>query len=124
MKNAIIKTIRWDTEHGGLSCNVTLDYGGSCQGFGGYVLFSPVAWKDGDCRYGNICGYWVYQLMAVAGVDDLQKIIGKAVRVKFNDSWKEDSGPNRMIQAIGHITQDIWLDPAADFFEFDKKRQV
>lgn len=42
LKNAIIKDVRVMIEdHGLLSCYVTLDYGGSCQGFGGYELYNP-----------------------------------------------------------------------------------
>ena len=48
--------------------------------------------------------------MEVAGVSSWDKIPGKAVRVRL-----DGEGPGSLVQAIGHITKDIWFEPKKEF---------
>lgn len=110
--NAIIESANFDTERG-LSAWVTLDYGWSCQGFGGWMLYVPESWgRDLDGRdwsernRANFCGHFVYRVLEIACVDDWAKLKGRTVRAKREHS---------KVHAIGHIVKDDWFDPTADF---------
>lgn len=104
IKNAVIESARFDTERG-LSAWLTLDYGGSGQGFGGYMLYLPKGWKyHGES--GNYAGHFIWRVLEIAGVDDWSKLPGRTIRVKAEHS---------KVHAIGHIVKDDWFDPAADF---------
>lgn len=103
LKNAIIKDVRVMIEdHGLLSCYVTLDYGGSCQGFGGYELYNP------HFRYTskNNAGLWFFRLMETVGVYNLEELQGKAVRAYADNS---------KVYGIGHIVKDEWFFPQEEF---------
>lgn len=103
-KNAIITSARFDVERG-LSAYLTLDYGGSGQSFGGYLLYAPKGWaahSDG----GNYCGHFVYRCLEIAGVEDWSALVGRSIRVRSEHS---------KVHAIGHIVKDDWFDPSADF---------
>lgn len=103
-KNAIIESFRFDTERG-LSAWVTANYGGACQGFGGYLLYAPKGWSAHN-NSGNFCGHFVYRCLQIAGVGDTSEMRGKAIRVRAD---------NGKIQAIGHIINDDWFDPESEF---------
>jgi hypothetical protein len=110
IKNAIIESARIDNERG-LSAWLSLDYGGSGQGFGGFVLYIPSDWqKDSkDTRHKaqwNYAGHFIYRVMQIAGVDEWSKLKGKTVRAKCEHT---------AVHAIGHIVKDDWFDPSADF---------
>lgn len=104
IKNAVIESGRFDTERG-LSFWLTLDYGGSGQGFGGYLLYAPQGWKAHECKV-NYCGHFIWRVLEIAGVDDVAKLKGRTVRVKCEHS---------KVHAIGHIVKDDWFDPSVDF---------
>jgi hypothetical protein len=90
---------------------VTLNYGGSCQGFGGYVLGGRPG-SGAKCVAANDRGHltsWINGVMACAGVDDFTKAKGNVVRVKRRGDW------GRPVLAIGHATKNIWFDPKAEF---------
>jgi hypothetical protein len=104
IKNAVIQSARFDTERG-LSIWVGLDYGGSGQSFGGYLLYGPKGWKANENPV-NYAGHFIWRLFEIAGVDEWSKLPGKTVRVKA--SWGH-------VQAIGHIVKNDWFDPKAEF---------
>lgn len=104
IKNAVITDAKFDTERG-LSIWVCLDYGGSGQGFGGYLLYGPKGWAA-HANPGNFAGHFIWRLFEVAGVDDWSKLAGRTVRVRANHG---------NVKAIGHIIKDDWFDPSEEF---------
>lgn len=105
-KNAIIKsaTIN-DADRGLLTAWLHLDYGGTCQGFGGYALYLPNSFKHHKGQL-NTAGHFIWRCMEIAGVNDWAKLPGKAIRVRATRT---------KICAIGHILKDDWFDPEKDF---------
>lgn len=84
-------------DHGIFTCVLYLDYGdSSTQGFGTHDLRG--AW----------CSDYLQKLLNVCGVDEWEKLKGQNIRVRFGG---EPAGWGNMIEAIGHITKDIWLEP-------------
>lgn len=107
-KNAIIEDASFNTELG-LSAFVTLNYGGSGQGFGGYLLYAPPDWgRPGEVKpvQPNFAGHFIWRVLQIAGVDDWSKLKGRTVRVRA--TWNH-------VEAIGHIVKDDWFDPKAEF---------
>jgi len=109
IKNAVIKsaTITND-DHGVLSAWLDLDYGGSGQGFGGYVLYLPKDFTH-STNQKNYGGHFIWRCMEVAEVSEWGKLKGRTIRVKVQSEF---SSP---IIAIGHIIKEDWFDPKADF---------
>lgn len=104
-KNAIIEDATITTgDRGFLDCWVTLDYGGSGQGFGGYVLYVPPSWAHHKLE--SVAGHFIFRVMEVAGVTKWEDLKGKTVRVKCEHS---------KVHAIGHIVKDDWFEPSTDF---------
>jgi hypothetical protein len=104
-KNAIILSVRLTADdHGLLSAWLTLDYGGSAQGFGGYALYLPKGSKHHTLE--SPAGHFIWRCMEVAGVTEWHDLVGKTVRVRCERG---------LAQAIGHIVKDDWFDPQADF---------
>ena len=106
-KNAVIEsaTIRND-DHGLLSAWLTLDYGGSGQGFGGYALYLPDQFKHHKPSGPNYAGHFIWRVMEIAGVSEWSKLPGKTIRVRAK---------HKGVEAIGHIVKDDWFEPKADF---------
>ena len=104
IKNAIIRKAYFDTERG-LSAWLDLDYGGSGQGFGGYMLYLPRDWKHAKGQ-ANYAGHFIYRCLEIAEVTDWAKLAGRTIRVKAEHS---------KVHAIGHIVKDEWFDPSAEF---------
>lgn len=106
-RNAVIEsaTITND-DHGMLTAWLTLDYGGMCQGFGGYALYLPKNLKHHNPGGPNYAGHFIWRVMEIAGVSEWSKLKGKTIRVRQNHSG---------VQAIGHIVKNDWFDPEADF---------
>lgn len=97
-----------NADHGILSSFISLDYGGSGQGFGGYALFSP-DWEGSERRVGdrlNYAGHWIWRVLEIADVKDWKDLAGRTVRVRQEHS---------KVHAIGHIIKDDWFYPAKDF---------
>jgi hypothetical protein len=92
-------------ENGSLTAWITLDYGGSGQGFGGFALYLPESFAH-HAWDAPPAGHFIYRILQVAGVEGWSDLVGKTVRVRA-----EHSG----VQAIGHIVKDDWFDPRAEF---------
>jgi hypothetical protein len=106
-KNAIIQSAEiTNDDHGLLSAWVSLDYGGSGQGFGGFSLYLPKSFKHHNLKGPNYAGHFIWRVMEVAGVEKWSQLKGKTIRVQC-----EHSG----VQAIGHIVKDDWFNPSEDF---------
>lgn len=108
-KNAIITgaTITNDY-HGLLSAWISLDYGGSCQSFGGYALYLPKSFSHHHHRNSNYAGHFIWRVMEIADVSEWSKLKGKTIRVR--------AGHDK-VHAIGHIVKDDWFEPSVDFVE-------
>lgn len=106
-KNAIIQSADLDTGRGGmLTPSITFDYGGTCQGFGGYALYLDNSFNLHQLN--TPAGHFIYRMMQVAGVEKWSDLPGRTVRVRSSFS---------KIHAIGHIVKDEWLCPEKDFSE-------
>jgi len=105
-KNAIITSVRITTaDHGCLIAWVDLDYGGSCQGFGGRVLYLPDSFTH-STNQANYAGHFIYRVIEIADVYEWGSVPGKTVRVKANHSG---------VIEIGHIVKEDWFNPKIDF---------
>ncbi len=105
IKNAVIESASITTkERGFLDCWLSLNYGGSGQGFGGYTLYLPKSWAHHTIE--SPAGHFVFRVMEVAGVTNWDDLKGKTVRVVCNHSH---------VQAIGHIVDNDWFYPERDF---------
>lgn len=106
IRNAIITKAYLTTEdHGVLSGWLSLDYGGSGQGFGGHVLaVNPDSphWPG----KANYCGVWITRVLECAGVTKWDQLVGKTIRVRCC---------HHKIEAIGHIIKDKWFFPEREF---------
>jgi hypothetical protein len=102
--NAVIESARFDMERG-LSAWLSLNYGGSGQGFGGYLLYAPAGWAahPGSLNY---CGHFIWRVLEIAGVGDWSELPGRTIRVRRTFD---------KVEAIGHIIKDDWFDPTAEF---------
>lgn len=106
-RNAVITKVRiGDDDHGSLTMVVELDYGGTCQGFGTYSLYQP------KFKTVNYCGLFIWRCLQIAGVENVNDMKGKTIRVRQND--------DRMVEAIGHIVKDDWFAPTKEFEEYLK----
>lgn len=108
IKNAVITGVRFDTERG-LSAWLMLDYGGSGQGFGGFLLYAPEGWAAHN-HSGNFAGHFIYRCLEIGGADDWSKLVGKTIRVR-----SDSAGLSGNIVAIGHIIRDDWFNPREEF---------
>lgn len=104
-KNAIIRgTMLGPEDHGILTCSLTLDYGDSCQGFGGYSFDNYDEARK--VRIGSAWGMeFINRLLQTLRVSSWEKLPGTHCRVRA-----EFTG----VHAIGHIIENRWFDPKAD----------
>jgi hypothetical protein len=110
-KNAIIKSATIsNSEHGCLIAWITLDYGSSCQTFGGYSLYFPSI-----CVQSNYAGHFIWKVLEIADVSEWSKLQGKTIRVKAS---------NCKVYEIGHIIKNIWFNPSHDFEAMEKNRKI
>jgi hypothetical protein len=106
-RNAIItSTTITGADYGLLSAWLHLDYGGAGQSFGGYSLYNPANIKLSTNQM-NYAGHFIWRCMEVAGVSEWSSLVGKAIRVR-----RDQSGG---VFCIGHITKEDWFNPAAEF---------
>ena len=105
--NAVIKSFSLGFEdHNILTLWLNLDFGGSGQGFGGYNLAR---------RDINAAGIFIEGVLNVAGARDISKLVGRTIRVRKESEW---SSP---IHEIGHIVDNVWLNPKAAFGQAEQK---
>ena len=106
IKNAIIKGVKLDTsDKGMLTAWLHLDYGdNSSQAFGGNALYVPKSFSHHEMK--GIAGHFIFRCMEVANVTEWQKLVGKTIRVKAD---------NTKVYAIGNIINNDWFNPSEDF---------
>lgn len=110
IKNAIIESAKIDIgDRGYLDVWLTLDYGGSGQGFGGYAIYLPKSFKHHKLE--SVAGHHLFRIMEIAGVEQWDKLKGKTVRARV---------VNGLVEAIGHIVKDDWFCPKDDYAGLDK----
>lgn len=106
VQNAIITSVSLDDgDHGLLTGWVTLDFGSSAQGFGGFALYLPHSFKNHKAQ-ANVAGHFIWRVMQVAGVSSWNAVPGKTVRVRHSMS---------RVEAIGHIIKEDWFCPDLEF---------
>ena len=109
IKNAIIRSAEiMDPERGLLDASLTLDYGDSCQSFGGWALYLPKSYKHHKLL--SVAGHFIWRCMEIGGVSKWSALPGKTIRVRAE---------HHKIHAIGHIVKDDWFDPSIDFKDQD-----
>lgn len=110
IKNAVIESVSLQiNDHGILDLWLSLKYeGGLCQGFGGYTLYLPKSFKHHSIQ--SFAGHYIYRCMEVVGVEELNAMKGKAIRVQL-----DNDGLGGKIEGIGHIIKDDWFFPKLDF---------
>jgi len=105
-RNAIIESADISNDdHGVLSAWIHLDYGGSGQGFGGYVLYLPGNFRH-STNQKNYAGLFIWRVMEIVGVEQWSELKGKTVRIRHTDD---------KVHAIGHIVNNDWFDPSVEF---------
>ena len=105
IRNAIIKSAEITTDDRGfLDAWLHLDYGGVCQGFGGYVLYLPKSFTHHELK--SIAGHFIFRCMEIAGASRWSELPGMTVRVQSD---------NAGIYKVGHIIRDDWFCPKDDF---------
>lgn len=110
IKNAIINSAEISNDDQGLlTAWLTLDYGGSMQGFGGYSLYLPKDFKHHK-QDSSFCGHFIWRVMEVAEVSKWAQLKGKTIRVQL-----DKDGLGGKIEAIGHIVKDNWFNPSKEF---------
>jgi len=114
IKNAVIESTMLGVEDRGIfSFSLTLNYGGSGQGAGGYVLDKPIKDKNGTFikrEATSLAGKLIMKILDVVGVEKWEDLKGQHIKVRA--SW--DS-----VYAIGNFLEDKWL----DFEEFFKEER-
>lgn len=110
IKNAqIIATMLGVEDHGIFTVMLSLDYGGSGQGFGGWALDGKGEPRGGE-RVGTAWGMeFIARVMRTVGVKKWEDLKGKFIRVDATDG---------RVYRIGHITKDLWFDPKVDLQAF------
>lgn len=105
--NAVIKSAEiTDSDRGILDAWLTLNYGSSGQGFGGYALYLPKSFDHHTML--SPAGHFIWRCMEIAGVTKWSDLKGKTIRVRKDSEWGD-------IEAIGHIVKDDWFCPKDDF---------
>lgn len=103
-KNALIKsTFLGREDHGIFTFWIHMDYGGTCQGFGGYGLDDVQNDENGKfvCRTGTVVGMQlIIEILKTLEVKSWEDLPTKHCRVRGNRG---------RITGIGHILKDKWF---------------
>jgi hypothetical protein len=110
IKNAVIESASLNMNDGFLTVWLTLDYGGTGQGFGGYTLYLPKDWRHHNPAGPNCAGHFIARVLEIADVREWDRLQHRTIRVRTCDG---------LIEAIGHIVKDDWFCAHEDF---DKMR--
>jgi hypothetical protein len=87
-------------DHGIFTFSISLDYGGSGQSFGGFVLDDKP--DDTGKRRGSAFGCdAILQVLRVVGVDRWEDLVGKSVRAEARHD---------KVKRLGNYLSDDWLD--------------
>ena len=102
-KNARIVSVSLTrADHGCFSIWLTLDYGGSGQGFGGFALDGPYNNTLKRREANKALGYFVMRVLDVVDVDSWEKVAGNNIRVRASLD---------KVEAIGNFLEDRWFCP-------------
>jgi hypothetical protein len=117
IKNAIIKSASITVESRDiLTVWLELDYGSSCQNFGGYSLLLGIDYKHyQDSLKSNFAGLFIRKCLDIADAQDWSKLPGKSIRVDSSFS---------NVDGIGHITKNLWFYPRLELANLNKIKEV
>ena len=108
-RNAVIEstTLGPAAGNGIFSLYLTLNYGGSGQGFGGYALDKHNGQhSERSARYGTAYGMeFIRRVLETVGVEKWEDLKGKYVRVDMEFS---------KVHGIGHVIEEKWFYPEND----------
>lgn len=115
IENALITgTMLGEEGHDILTAYIFLEGGGWGCGFGGYALDQFV--KAAERRLPTAAGlFFITEVMRTVGVEKWEDLKGKYCRA-------ETEGLGGKITKIGHITKDVWFDPAQMFAEWKDRK--
>lgn len=115
IENATIENVSLNMEnYGCLTLDITLKGNGWGCVFGGYCLGKGYLGANDDCFKGYDKGLEaIMRIMDVVGVSDLNKMVGKNVRVA-SEGW------GSKVTAIGNILEDKWFDYELFFEKVEK----
>ena len=109
IQNGIIINSDLNITNGFLDCSITIKLEGAWeQKLESGSLYLPETYINHNIR--SFAGYWIYNIMKIAGVNRWNEVVGKSIRVS-NTPYK--------IDGIGHIIESIWFYPDIDFNEED-----
>lgn len=104
IKNAVIKHASITFDRGTfLTVWLDLDYGGVCQGLGGFGLgkIEEYCWKP----YAHC---YIQRVMEIAGIERWEDLEGRPIRVDVKKGY---------IAGIGHFLEDKWFYPREELEE-------
>jgi hypothetical protein len=105
IKNAVIRKAHISIgDRGFLDVSLDLDYGGTCQSFGGWALYLPKAYKNHNIL--SVAGHHIFRILEIAGADSWDRLPGKTIRADASLS---------KVERIGHIVNDDWYNPSKEF---------
>jgi len=118
IQNAKVKSIRVGYQRDEttfLGFDITFDYGGSAQGFGGYTFDQ---WDEASQKRIAVpeFGLFFQRILDVFDIAYIDQLKGQVVRVKRvgKNEW------NAFVRAFGHPLKDEWVD-IRDFFPDDEE---
>lgn len=100
LKNALIESVTiTNDDHGCLTMFLHLSYGGSGQGFGGYVLYVKGRSEK------DYTGHFIWRCLEIADVTTVSDLPGCALRVRAS---------HEKVHAIGHLLKEDWFYPSEE----------
>lgn len=103
-QNAVIeRTLLGYEDHGLLTIFLFFNYGGSGQGYGGYVLDGKPMEPHGPRVPTELPGIAIAGILRALEVDRWEKLVGQHVRVQREDGF------NGRVTHVGHFLKDQWF---------------